>query len=44
MGVRVDDFGFVVEVVVKMAMKVEDSDFEVVAADFVVGFGGGGEF
>ena len=36
MIVRVEDFGFVVEVVVEMVMKVEDSDFEVVAVDFVV--------
>jgi len=35
MVVRVEDFGFVVEVVVEMVMKVEDSDFEIVAADFV---------
>ena len=48
MAVRVEDFGFVVEFVmdfvvefvvdfvVEMVMKVEGSDFEVVAADFVV--------
>ena len=36
MAIRVEDFGFVVEVVVEMAMKVEGSDFEVVAVDFVV--------
>jgi len=36
MAVRVEDFGFVVE----MVMKVEGFDFEVVAADFVVEFVG----
>jgi len=36
MAVKVGDFGFVVEIVVEMVMKVEGSDFEVVAADFVV--------
>jgi hypothetical protein len=40
MAVRVEDFGFVVEVVVEMVMKVEGSDFEVVAADFVVNLWG----
>lgn len=35
MAVRVDDFDFVEEVIVEMVMKVEGSDFEVVAADFV---------
>ena len=34
--VRVGDFGFVVEVIVEMALKVEGYDFEVVDADFVV--------
>lgn len=38
MAVRVEDFGFVVE----MVMKVEGYHFEVVAADFVVEFVGGG--
>lgn len=37
MAVRVEDFGFVVE----MVMKVEGYHFEVVAADFVVEFVGG---
>ena len=43
MVVRVEDFGFEVEVVgffVGMVVKVEDSDFEVVAVDFVVEFVG----
>eukprot|EP00253_Pinus_taeda_P029074 PITA_29074 len=35
MTVRVEDFGFVVEVVVEIAMKVEGSDFEFMAIDFV---------
>ena len=35
MAVRVEDFDFVLEAVVEMAMKVEGSDFEVVAVDFV---------
>ena len=35
MVARVEDFYFVVGVVVEMAMKVEGSDFEVVGADFV---------
>ena len=35
MTTRVEDFDFVVEVVVEMAMKVEGSDFEVVVVDFV---------
>ena len=38
-AVRVEDFDFVVEVV-EMAMKVEGSDFEVVAADFVADYVG----
>jgi len=33
MAVRFEDFGFVVEVVVEMAMKVGGSDFEVVDAN-----------
>ena len=43
MVVRVEDFGFEVEVVgfvVEMVVKVEGSDFEVVAADFVLEFAG----
>ena len=40
MAVRVEDFDFVVEVVVEMAMKVEGSDFEVVVVDFVADFVG----
>jgi len=40
MAVRVEDFGFVVEFVLdfvmEMVMKVEGSDFEVVATNFVV--------
>ena len=35
MAVRVKDFGFVVNIVVETVMKVEGSDFEVVAVDFV---------
>ena len=40
MAARVEDFDFVVE----MAMKVEGSDFEVVAADFVAEFVGEDNF
>lgn len=40
MASRVEDFDCVVGVVVEMAMKVEGSDFEVVAANFVADFVG----
>ena len=40
MAARVEDFDFLVEAVVEMAMKVEVFDLEVVAADFVTEFVG----
>lgn len=40
MEVRVEDFDFVVEVVVEMAMKGEGFDLEVVVANFAVDFMG----
>ena len=44
MEARVEDFDFVVEVVVEMAMKIEGSDFEVVVADFIVNYVGENNF
>ena len=44
MAAGVEDFEFVVGVVVEMEMKVEGSDFEVVAIDFVADFVGEDNF